>query len=106
MSDRMTISDAAAYLENRGWPEHAARAVANSIDAGKWSEERLGRFHDFCSSNERNRAYATSTLAFVDWELRNNYEAIGRDLDAATTYEDAQEALAPYAVATQRTAGA
>jgi hypothetical protein len=96
MSDRMTISDAAAYLENRGWPEHAARAVANSIDAGKWSKERLGRFHDFCSMNERNRAYATSTLAFVDWELRNNYEGIGRELDAATTYEAALKSLTPY----------
>ena len=46
--------------------------------------------------HERNKAYTSSLLAFVDWELRGAYEGIGRELDAAKSYEEAIEAAEPY----------
>jgi hypothetical protein len=96
----LSAIDAVDYLVARGWPEPAAHAI--SAHAGSGSPDtmipyaRQGLFHDWCGMVERRRDYVTSALAFLDYEFRDSFEGLGRELSAAATVDEAAKAIAPY----------
>lgn len=95
----MSVS-AVEYLEQRGWTPTAAQAIAAHAGSGPPESmippSRLGLFSDWCSMMERRKDYATSGLAFLDYEFRDSYQGLGRELAAAKTVTEAYAAAAPY----------
>jgi hypothetical protein len=94
------LSEAADYLVGRGWSEPAARAIEAHAGDGPPDtmipHARLGNFHDWCGMVERRRDYVTSALAFLDYEFRDSFEGLGRELSAAASVDEAAKAIAPY----------
>jgi hypothetical protein len=96
----LSAIDAVDYLVARGWSEPAAQAIAAHSGSGPPEtmvpHARLGNFHDWCGMVERRRDYATSALAFLDYEFRDSFHGLGADLTKATTATEAAAAIAPY----------
>jgi hypothetical protein len=97
----MTRDDCISYLvSSKGWSEPAARGIVAHLDLSSTRSmvptARWDRYCDHCSSLERSKEYISSALAFLDYELRNSFERVGRALDKATTAEAAAAEVAAY----------
>jgi hypothetical protein len=100
MKEPMTRDECITYLKRLGWGPEAAQGIVAHLDTestrGMIPTDRWGLFCDWASAHERKREYHSTALAFLDYELRNPREAIGRELDKAKTQADAAAAVAPY----------
>ena len=82
------------------WQDQQVLALIDSLKltGGRpnWKQEYIDRLHDWCSAHEKNPNTVDGQLAFVGYQLLNTHEGIGRELNRAQTYEQAQEVVEPY----------
>ncbi|MGH6792841.1 MAG: hypothetical protein ACRECF_08900 [Methyloceanibacter sp.] len=86
-------------FEDLGWTREQAGGVIANIDLPPWDADTAWRadlLHDWCLASERDKHALGSQLAFMDYEFRNTFADLGKNLLAAETVKEAADAIRPY----------